>query len=66
MAGKCPGCEQMVDVDLRPGPIGNRLVGPMISGFTAVCPQCQTILGVVNDPDQIANMIIQRLPKAGR
>ena len=60
--GKCPKCEQSITVELRPGPIGNpstRLV--VESGYVAVCPHCETILGVISDSDNIAEKVTQEI-----
>lgn len=61
--GKCPGCQEMIAPDLRRGPIGNQGFGPLVVGFIAVCPRCQTILGVLSDPDNIAAMVMTKLKK---
>jgi hypothetical protein len=49
MSGKCPKCEQEVTPTLRRGPSSS-----LASCYTAVCPNCETILGVIPDPDDIA------------
>jgi hypothetical protein len=64
MSGNCPKCERVIgNVVLEHGPLGNQFSGPMISGFVAICPHCRTILGVVPDPDAIAQSVEQRLTK---
>jgi len=66
-SGKCPKCEQIIGrPDLEHGPIGNQVSGPLLSGFTAVCPRCRTILGVLPDTDAIANAVAGRLGLKGR
>jgi phage FluMu protein Com len=61
-SGKCPKCEQIIGkLDLEHGPIGNEAFGPLIAGFTAVCPRCRTILGVLPDTNAIANTVAKRL-----
>jgi hypothetical protein len=65
-SGKCPKCEQVVSVDLERGPLGNQAFGPLVGGFTAVCPRCRTILGVLLDPDAIAEKVVRLLTKSGR
>jgi hypothetical protein len=64
--GKCPSCGQMVMPNLRSGPIGDQLAGPLVSGFIAVCPRCQTILGVLPDPSDIAAKVVNKLSAKGR
>lgn len=60
--GRCPKCEQMIGKpDLEHGPIGNQAFGPLLAGFTAVCPRCRTILGVLPDTDAIAQAIAKKL-----
>ena len=65
MSGKCPKCERMIRPDLERGPVGNQVSGPLVSGFIAVCPNagCRTILGVLPDPDAIAEFVISKLSK---
>jgi len=39
-SGKCPKCEQIIGTPhLEHGPIGNQASGPLVAGFTAVCPR---------------------------
>jgi hypothetical protein len=60
--GKCPSCDQTIGAPhLETGPIGNQLSGPLVAGFTAVCPRCRAILGVLPDTDAIANAVAKRL-----
>jgi hypothetical protein len=64
---KCPSCQQtMANVDLERGPVGNPTFGPLISGFTAVCPRCRAVLGVIADPDAVAQKVVQALTKKGK
>jgi hypothetical protein len=65
---KCPSCGRTFNqVNLVRGPLGNQLSGPLIAGFTATYPSmtCQTVLGVLPDPDNIAHAVMNRL-KAGK
>jgi phage FluMu protein Com len=62
MHGKCPKCEQAIsNVNLERGPIGNTVVGPLVAGYTAVCPRCHTVLGIMPDPSSIAQMVVEKL-----
>jgi Protein of unknown function (DUF3892) len=54
------------EVDLKHGPIGNQVFGPLMNGFTAVCPRCQAVLGVMNDPNATAKKVVEALTKARR
>jgi phage FluMu protein Com len=66
-SGKCPKCDQIIGAPrLEHGPIGNQAFGPLVAGFTAVCPRCRTILGVLPDPDAIAQTVAKRLGAKGR
>ncbi len=64
MNAKCPSCGQRIsNVDLERGPVGNPVVGPLVAGFVAVCPafNCRAVLGVIPDPDSIAQKVADRL-----
>jgi hypothetical protein len=64
MNGKCPSCGQRLGhIDLERGPIGNTVVGPLVSGYVAVCPRfdCRAVLGVMADPDAIAQQVVKKL-----
>ena len=64
MIGKCPSCKvQLFNVHLKSGQLGDPLAGPSITGFTAVCPQCEVILGVVADPVVLAADIVRRIKR---
>ena len=64
---KCPACQQtMSHVDLEHGPVGNRVSGPLVSGYTAVCPRCRAVLGVMPDQDAIAQKVVELLTKSRR
>lgn len=63
---KCPNCAQQIsNVDLKPGPVGNQVFGPLVTGFIAVCPRCQAVLGVMNDANAIAKKVVEMLTKRG-
>jgi hypothetical protein len=62
---KCPNCDQVIqNVNLERGPIGNPAFGPLVTGYTAACPMCRAVLGVMPDPDSIADAVAKRLSKA--
>lgn len=61
--GKCPECKETVAVDLRHGPIGGHVSGPMVTGFIAVCPRCETILGVLPGIDDIVRRVAEVVVK---
>jgi hypothetical protein len=67
MNGKCPKCGRMVTPALERGPIGNPLVGPIISGYVAMCPTagCNVILGVLPDPDSIVEAVLNKVSGEG-
>lgn len=63
---KCPACGSTIShVDLKGPTIGNQVVGPLLPGWMAVCPNlgCQAVLGVVNDPEALASRVTQKLNK---
>ena len=65
MNAKCPSCDKAIqNVNLERGPIGNSVFGPLVAGYTAVCPTCRAVLGVMPDPDSIADAVAKRLSKA--
>jgi hypothetical protein len=65
MSGKCPSCGQGISsVNLERGPIGNTVVGPLMQGYTAFCPRCRAVLGIMPDPDSIARAIVEKLAKS--
>lgn len=67
MSGKCPACQQRIaNVDLKGPHIGNSVFGPIKRGFVAVCPRCQTILGVVPDTTAIAAEVVEMLQNPKR
>ncbi len=50
---KCPHCQRQINnVDLVGLTIGNTVFGPMVPGYTAVCPlpDCRAVLGVTAKP----------------
>jgi hypothetical protein len=62
MNGKCPKCEQVItSVHLERGPVGNTVSGPLVAGYVAICPRCRTVLGVMPDPDSIAQKVADKL-----
>lgn len=63
MNGKCPKCGRLVVPALERGPIGNPIVGPLISGYIAICPTagCHVIMGVLPDPDAIVEAVVAKL-----
>jgi len=47
---KCPSCGTATNqIDAQPMRIGNLVSGPIFLAVVATCPQCKTILGVLND-----------------
>jgi hypothetical protein len=43
--------------------IGDRISGPFYNGISAICPHCETIVGVCIDPDDIASDVMRGLNK---
>ena len=68
MNAKCPSCGNAIqNVNLERGPLGNSVVGPLVSGYAALCPTCRAVLGVMPDPESIAKTVVERLSgKKGR
>ncbi len=61
---KCPSCQQLIThVDLERGPLGGQAFGPLVAGYTAVCPRCRAVVGVMNDADAIAKKVVDALTK---
>jgi hypothetical protein len=59
---KCPNCERTFsNVNLQGPTIGNTVSGPLLSGYTAVCPLCQAVLGVTVNPDVIVKQVLDGL-----
>ena len=59
---KCPKCEQTIpNVNLVGPTVGNNVFGPLLSGYTAVCPRCRSVLGVTVDPQAIARQVAKAL-----
>jgi hypothetical protein len=55
---KCPKCEQTIpSVELVGPTVGNQVIGPLLSGYVAVCPHCRSVLGVVVDPSDTARQV---------
>jgi hypothetical protein len=68
MNAKCPSCANAIQsVNLEKGPLGNSVFGPLVPGFTALCPTCRAVLGVMPDPASISRTVIEGLGgKKGR
>ena len=65
MNAKCPSCGNAIQsVNLERGPLGNSVIGPLVSGYAALCPTCRAVLGVLPDPDSIAKKVVDLLKKA--
>lgn len=61
---KCPHCGQHItNVNLVGPTIGNSVFGPLVTGYTAVCPHaaCQAVLGVTPNPDAIVKQVVKAL-----
>jgi hypothetical protein len=62
MNAKCPSCDKAIsNVNLERGPLGNSVFGPLVPGYAALCPTCRAVLGVMPDPDTIAQKVVDML-----
>jgi hypothetical protein len=65
MNAKCPSCNNAIqNVNLEKGPLGNSVFGPLVAGYAVLCPTCRAVLGVMPDPANIADLVVQKLAKA--
>ena len=65
MNAKCPACEEPIsNLNLERGPLGNSVFGPLVAGYAATCPRCRAVLGIMSDPDAIAQQVVAKLTKA--
>ena len=64
MAGNCPKCEKPIaQAQMSAMTVGDRFAGPFVSSFAAVCPHCQTIIGIAAHPEAIADAVACKLKK---
>jgi hypothetical protein len=62
MNARCPSCGNAIQsVNLERGPLGNSAFGPLVPGYAALCPTCRAVLGVMSDPDSIADKVVKKL-----
>jgi hypothetical protein len=55
--GRCPKCEQLIEVRTRKGLFG--IPPDLASGFIVICPRCDSILGFLPNPESIAQAVAQ-------
>jgi hypothetical protein len=60
--GKCPKCEKRIDhLDLDSITMGNRLLGPLHTGVSAVCPHCKCVVSAAIDPIALKTDIVKEV-----
>ena len=61
---KCPKCETAISqFDLREMIVGQRVTGPFFQGAAACCPSCGSVLGVMPEPNDFADLVAELVMK---